>query len=608
MAYSVTTNDGVTISVADEAKDSSSLSLTVIGRNATNYGQSIVTNTVRQLENFASNVPPSPTYKLTGQLWYNKSEDNLRVYDGTVWNRVSKVPVSASDLSTDLVAGTQYFNSTDDKLKVYDGGVFKDAVVPGGTVTSAYSGNVAASGSASNYGAKVETLFLESTDPTASVIPVVAIKYVSDGVSLPGELADAAHDSAGATVMAVFSDRAFTLDANDPHYATLSDSSSFGATFTKGMNLRADYSDSSIALSDKSEWADKANAIYTGSVIAAADIIHVNSTNWVPGGTVSGNYTLGTSTNRFGDLHVDQAQIGNPSTPQTVGIIGQVNIGNVTNEVNEIFVHDLHVSGDLDFAAVNTLTNLESADIDDVTLTSGTISTSPSSANDIANKNYVDTKAAAATAATVTLVPTNTTNSTHYLTFVDTASGNEQVRTDTGIQYNPSTNTLTTSVFSGTTGSVSGTWTAGTLSDGTASIASGVFSGVAVSARYADLAEKYEADAEYEPGTVVKIGGEKEITMTTSHADTEVFGVISTDPAYIMNNDIDGLPVALQGRVPVKVIGKVRKGERLTTSDVPGVAWGVADEEVPLQAIIGRALENKDDGDQGVVEAVIGVK
>ena len=646
MAYSVTTNDGVTISVADEAKDSSSLSLTVIGRNATNYGQSIVTNTVRQLENFASNVPPSPTYKLTGQLWYNKSEDNLRVYDGTVWNRVSKVPVASSDLSTDLVAGTQYFNSTEDKLKVYDGGVFKNAVVPGGTVTSAYSGNVTASGSASNYGAKVETLFLESTDSTAKVIPVVAIKYVSDGVSLPGELADADHDSAGATVMAVFSDRAFTLDANDPHYATLSDSNSFGATFTKGMNLRADYSDSSIALSDKAEWADKANAIFTGTVIPAADIIHVNSTNWVPGGTVSGNYTLGTSTNRFGDLHVDQAQIGNPSTPQTVGIIGQVNIGNVTNEVNEIFVHDLHVSGDLDFAAVNTLTNLESADIDDVTLTSGTISTSPSGANDIANKSYVDTKAAAATAATVTLVATNTTNSTHYLTFVDTATGNEQVRTDTGIQYNPSTNTLTTSVFSGTTGSFSGavsaasstfsgavsaasgsysgtvsagtfsgttgsfsgTVSAGTLSDGSATISGGVFSGVSASARYADLAEKYEADADYEPGTVVKIGGEKEITMTMSHADIEVFGVISTDPAYIMNNDIDGLPVALQGRVPVKVIGKVKKGERLTTSDVPGVAWGVADEEVPLQAIIGRALENKDDGDQGVVEAVIGVK
>lgn len=608
MAYSVTTNDGVTISVADEAKDSSSLSLTVIGRNATNYGQSIVTNTVRHLENFASNVPPSPTFTLTGQLWYNKSEDNLRVYNGTEWTRVSAVPVAASDISTEVVSGTQYFNSTEDKLKVYDGSTFRDAVLPGGTVTSTYAGNVAAAGGANNYGAKVETIFLNSGEATAAMVPVIALKYVSDGSSLPGELADAAHDSAPATIMAIFSDRQFTVDPSDPYHSTLSDSDSIGVTINKGMNLRKDYTDSTIALSDKSTWADKANAIYTGTEIQASDIIHINSTNWVPGGTVSGNYTLGSATNRFGDLHVDQAQIGNPGTPQTVGIVGTVNIGNATNEVNEIYVNDLHVSGDLDFDGINEILNLEGATITDVTLTTGTISSSPSSANDIANKSYVDTKAAAATAAAVTLVPTNTTNSTHYITFVDTASGNEQVRSDTGLQYNPSTNTLTTSVFSGTTGSFSGTVTAGTLSDGSSTISSGVFSGVAVSARYADLAEKYEADAEYEPGTVVKIGGEKEITMTISHADTEVFGVISTDPAYIMNNDCDGLPVALQGRVPVKVIGKVKKGERLTTSDVPGVAWGVADEIVPLQAIIGRALEDKEDGDQGVVEAVIGVK
>ena len=135
-----------------------------------------------------------------------------------------------------------------------------------------------------------------------------------------------------------------------------------------------------------------------------------------------------------------------------------------------------------------------------------------------------------------------------------------------------------------------------------------MFSGVSTTAKYADLAEKYVADADYEPGTVVRIGGDAEITMTTEHADEEVFGVISTDPAYLMNSDIEGLPVALQGRVPVKVIGKVRKGERLISSDVPGVAWGVADATAPIEAVIGRSLEDKDDGDQGMIEAVIGVK
>ena len=134
------------------------------------------------------------------------------------------------------------------------------------------------------------------------------------------------------------------------------------------------------------------------------------------------------------------------------------------------------------------------------------------------------------------------------------------------------------------------------------------FNGTATTARYADMAEIYVSDVEYEPGTVVKIGGEKEITQTLEHADVEVFGVISSNPAYLMNSEAQGQPVALAGRVPVKVIGKVAKGERLIASDVPGVAWGVADEDVDVKAIIGRSLEDKEDGDEGMIEAVIGVK
>ena len=158
MAYSVTTNNGDVITVNDEAKDSSSLSLTVIGRNATNYGQTIFTNTVRQLENFAGNTPPSATYLPSGQLWYDKGENTLRVYNGATWARTSLVPTNPTDITDDVVTGTQYFNTTEDKLRVYDGAVFRDAVLPGGTVTSALTGSQ--SGSATNYGAKVETLFL----------------------------------------------------------------------------------------------------------------------------------------------------------------------------------------------------------------------------------------------------------------------------------------------------------------------------------------------------------------------------------------------------------------------------------------------------------------
>lgn len=131
---------------------------------------------------------------------------------------------------------------------------------------------------------------------------------------------------------------------------------------------------------------------------------------------------------------------------------------------------------------------------------------------------------------------------------------------------------------------------------------------LATSAQYADLAEIYSADAEYEPGTVVRIGGEAEITQTTDHADTEVFGVISTQPAYLMNNIAVGIPVALQGRVPCKVVGRVHKGERLVSSDVPGVAWALGEDDYDARAIIGRALTDKTDSNEGLIEITVGTK
>ena len=139
------------------------------------------------------------------------------------------------------------------------------------------------------------------------------------------------------------------------------------------------------------------------------------------------------------------------------------------------------------------------------------------------------------------------------------------------------------------------------------------FRGTATSAEYADLAERYEADKEYEPGTVVSLGGEKEITQSLQANDEEVFGVVSTAPGFEMNSaagtDATHPYVALAGRVPCKVVGQVRKGQRIVTSNVPGHAMadrgaGVLD----YRLVIGRALADKTDDDQGMVEIVVGAK
>ena len=88
-------------------------------------------------------------------------------------------------------------------------------------------------------------------------------------------------------------------------------------------------------------------------------------------------------------------------------------------------------------------------------------------------------------------------------------------------------------------------------------------------------------------------------------ADTAVAGVISTNPAYLMNDALDGQPVALRGRVPVKVQGFTRKGDLLVTGSIPGVAVSVGRDSKYGQAVFAKALENKTTADVGVIEAVI---
>jgi hypothetical protein len=125
-------------------------------------------------------------------------------------------------------------------------------------------------------------------------------------------------------------------------------------------------------------------------------------------------------------------------------------------------------------------------------------------------------------------------------------------------------------------------------------------------ATYADLAEYYEGDQEYEPGTVLVFGGDKEVTTTTVINDTRSAGVVTTNPAYIMNAEQTGIKVclALAGRVPVKVVGRVKKGDMLTTSATPGYA--VKALSPTLGAVIGKALEDKDYGEAGVIQVAVG--
>ena len=180
------------------------------------------------------------------------------------------------------------------------------------------------------------------------------------------------------------------------------------------------------------------------------------------------------------------------------------------------------------------------------------------------------------------------------------------VTASTGLSGGGSSGAVSLSVDLGDTGTFTSTNTASkaVVRDGSGNFAAGTITATATQAQYADLAEKYESDAEYEPGTVVVFGGDKEITACSSQGSHAVVGVISTDPAYMMNSEAEGQYVALTGRVPCKVTGPVAKGDLLVSSGEEGHAE-VQNEARP-GTIIGKAIGTNPEGNgPAIIEVLV---
>jgi chromosome segregation ATPase len=150
------------------------------------------------------------------------------------------------------------------------------------------------------------------------------------------------------------------------------------------------------------------------------------------------------------------------------------------------------------------------------------------------------------------------------------------------------------------------TYTLGNTSTRWLAVYATTFSGTASTAQYADLAEKYLADAEYDIGTVVVIGGAAEVTQSVSDHNNSVLGVVSGKPAYLMNSESAGASIALTGRVPCLVKGPVQKGDVLVTSDIPGRAQTLNSAKFMPGCILGKALESTDK-ELDTIEIVVGI-
>jgi len=173
----------------------------------------------------------------------------------------------------------------------------------------------------------------------------------------------------------------------------------------------------------------------------------------------------------------------------------------------------------------------------------------------------------------------------------------------TGLSGSANAETATFTVTSNATSANTGSTIVSRGASG--EFSAGIITATATAARYADLAERYTADSDYDPGTVLIFDGALEVTVSNQDASPKVAGVVSTDPAYLMNSDLQGtltVALALTGRVPTKVVGPVHKGDMMV-STADGRAR--AESNPAMGTVIGKALEDFD-GTEGTIEVVVG--
>jgi hypothetical protein len=515
MAYTINlTNGNILATIADGTINSTTTSLTLIGKNYAGYGTFLNDNLVHILENASNST--APTTPLTGQLWWDTA-GNLKVYTGSAFKNLGSI-TAANAKPSSAVTGNSWWDTVNQQFYVYDPNYSSNAgwalIGPAATASQGTSGAIVGS----------------ISDNAGNLATHVAVNvYVSS------------------TLVGIFSKDSYTPSATISGFTTI----------YPGLNL-------SSTLANTKVWGTAYTADQLGGVVAASYARTDTNTTFTAPVTISSasGLTVGPSSTFNLNLNGNVVQLNNT-----------VNNSNIAIRANTAgsYVNSILIDGST--SNVTMAANLLVSS--NVNATNGVFT------NAVATGNV--------TAANVTV------------------SANVNASQGVFSSNVKAANVVVTANVNAVAGIYSGNVTAANyITSG--NINASYLIGTAIQSFYADLAERFEADADYSPGTVLAIGGSAEVTIENQELSENVFGVISTNAGFLLNGSAGSNSthpqVAVNGRVPVRVIGKIKKGDRLVSAG-SGLARAGSKSEITAFNVLGRSLEDKLTIGEGVVTAIV---
>lgn len=588
MAYQVNKFNGTFLVAVEDGTIDTTTDLRFVGKNYAGYGEVQNENYLHLLENFANTSAPPKV--ITGQIWYDSGNKKLKFYDGSKF-RVAGGAETGSSAPSGLTTGDFWFDTSAKQLYTWTG---TDFVLIGPAASPDLgASSVTAQVVKDNLNNNHTIVKLISSGKTIAIVS--QDEFTLNSTTNPIE--DFSVIKKGITMLKTGS----TGVTSDDHYfwGTASNAAKLGgvdaANFIQKGSVVFDneirFKDVGFQLGDNNDLKvskepvdgivienrlgnDITFKITTGTVQSKP--LLVRSTGLVPGNNLT--FDLGASLSKWNNIYAGTV---------TANVVGNVTGNTTGNHTGNVLASDTQV-----------LINASTKEIGYVGATIrgnlfGSVSGNLTGIADDATKlNGISPQVSVPSSGDKTSIPVRSATGDLYANqFIGTADKADRLKIDnSATDSDPSYRSAKT------------TATANTIAarDSSGNLSAVLFDGTATAARYADLAEKYLPDADYEIGTVVVIGGEKEITA--SSWGQRAIGTISENPAFMMNKDLEGgVYVALKGRVPVKVSGAVKKGDRLIAGNN-----GTATAAVPhANDVFAIALETNSEVDVKVIEAVI---